>query len=263
MKTNKAIQPSVAITLDDIIFSNRNQAYGAYYLRKKYNKHLLLALLLVLFMMGSGITVPFVWSYIFPKEPVITDTPPRPPIIYETAKTDEYKIPTPPKIDPSREIIRRTQFGVYVPVDSIQNNDTTRRLATVFDPPIALPGNDSFVVFVDTSNIIPPVEQVYTYVEESATFNKGTLKDFHDWVKKNIVYPSEASSIGLDGKVSLSFVVNKLGEVCDINIMRGVHPSINDETIRVLLNSPKWQPAKQNGHPVKQRFYLQVKYEIK
>ncbi len=87
-------------------------------------------------------------------------------------------------------------------------------------------------------------------------------KKFHEWVMGNITYPYEALENRIEGKVSFNFVVNKNGEVCDVHISRGVHPSINNETLRVLLSSPKWQPAKQNGNTVKQRFYMQVKYQI-
>ncbi len=72
MKTNKeAIQMTMVVSLDDVIFSNRNQAYGAYYLRKNYNKHLMYALILLIFMFSSGVTVPLIRNYIFPNKPVI------------------------------------------------------------------------------------------------------------------------------------------------------------------------------------------------
>jgi protein TonB len=261
MKTNKNIQPSVAITLDDIIFSNRNQAYGAYYLRKKYNIHLLYALLLIIFVLGTGITIPMIWEFIFPKGPEVPVNQLLPPTTFDPTKIIDVPLPPTPKTDPPREILKNTHFGVYIPVDSVTNNDTTRHTEIPIDNPNYGTNNDTFIVRIDTS-IVPSIDKYFTGIGEPATFEGEGLEKFHDWVQKTINYPSEASSVGIEGKVTLSFTVNKQGNVCDANIIRGVHPSINKETVRVLLSSPKWQPAKQNGTPVKQRFYMQVKYQL-
>ncbi len=59
-----------------------------------------------------------------------------------------------------------------------------------------------------------------------------------------------------------NFIINTKGEVSDVKILRGPHPSINNETLRVLLSSPKWQPAKQNGRVVRQIFSMPVLYKI-
>lgn len=99
-------------------------------------------------------------------------------------------------------------------------------------------------------------------VEESATFNGGNIEDFRNWVQSNITYPEEALNAQISGKVSVTFVINKKGEVSDVSILRGIHPSIDKETLRVLLNSPKWKPAKQNGTIVKQMFSIPVQFKI-
>jgi len=265
MKTNKVIQPSVAITLDDVIFSNRNQAYGAYYLRKKYNKHLMYALLLIIFLFGSAVTLPLIWNYIFPGKLVVQIPSDKPPVDVIFTKTIDVPLPPPPKTDPPRDIIRNSQFGAYVPVDTSSNIDTTKHIATPLDNLNQNNNNGNLIAIVDTSNHIIPPDDIYyngVGIGEPATFMGDGPKKFHDWVLANINYPSEASENRIEGKVAFSFVINKLGEVSDVKISRGVHPSINNETIRVLLSSPKWEPAKQNGNPVKQRFYMMVNYQL-
>jgi periplasmic protein TonB len=263
MKTNKAIQPSVAITLDDVIFSNRNQAYGAYYLRKKYNKHLMYALLLIIFFFGTGVTLPLIWSYFFPNKPAPV-TQIRPPVTVIFTKTPDVQLPPPPQTDPPREIVKNSHFGAYIPVDSTSNIDTTRHLAMPLENSNHSNHGDTLMVSIDTSNhIIPPDDTYFTGgIGEHATFMGEGPEKFHDWVMANINYPSEAIDGKIEGKVFFNFVINKKGEVSDISISRGVHSSINNETVRVLLSSPKWGPAKQNGHPVKERFYMQVNYHL-
>jgi periplasmic protein TonB len=265
MKTNKAIQPSVAITLDDVIFSNRNQAYGAYYLRKKYNKHLLYALLLIIFLFGSGTTIPLLWQFIFPKTVDKPVPPPDHTVTIETTNVFTPPDPPAPKIDPSQSIVRSTLFPTYKVVDSLTKQDTALRNSLPTDPGLVT-SNDTGrrnVIFVNVVDpYIPPTDSIFTHVEEPATFRGGDLNDFRIWVQQNINYPEEAVNADISGKVNVSFVVNKNGELSDINVIRCLHPSVDKEAVRVLLSSPKWKPAKQNGRVVKQLYSMQVKFVI-
>lgn len=264
MKTNNNIHISTAVTLDDIIFSNRNQAYGAYHLRKKYNNYLLYSLLAVVTVLGTGYSISLIINH-FKLEPKIS-TPPLSDTV--SVELQDYIPPKPPEIqyEPSKEIVKLTKpDGSIKIVDSIPELKETLGNTLLADPENSPSSGVTAgtLIINDSDPLIPTDDDTFTPgIGEPATFEGEGIEKFHDWVQKNIIYPSEAEEIGIDGKVNLSFIVNKFGEVCDIIILRGVHPSINNETTRVLLSSPKWQPAKQNGHPVKQKFYMPVFYKL-
>jgi TonB family protein len=100
------------------------------------------------------------------------------------------------------------------------------------------------------------------FVEENATFQGGDLNTFSKWVLSNIHYPYEAIKLGITGKVFAQFSVNTEGEVCDIKIVRSQYPSLDEESIRVLKNSPTWLPALQKGKPIKQNFVIPIAFNL-
>jgi protein TonB len=81
-------------------------------------------------------------------------------------------------------------------------------------------------------------------------------------VQENLEYPEEAIKNGIFGRVTIQFAVNSKGEVCDIKILRGVAPSLDEEAVRTLESSPLWTPAEQEGKPVKQQFVMPVIFSL-
>jgi TonB family protein len=105
-------------------------------------------------------------------------------------------------------------------------------------------------------------EPAYTEVEKSAQFQGGDLNTFREWVQKNLVYPPVAVKNGIFGKIILQFAVNSHGKVCDIKVLRGVDPSLDNESIRVVQSSPDWVPAQQKGKNVKQQFVMPIIFQL-
>jgi TonB family protein len=105
-------------------------------------------------------------------------------------------------------------------------------------------------------------EPAFVFVEEQALFQGGTLDVFREWVQKHLIYPDEAIKQGIFGRITIQFAVNSEGKVCDIKIIRGVHPSLDAETMRVVGQSPVWTPAKQGGKKVKQLFVIPVIFQL-
>ena len=77
-----------------------------------------------------------------------------------------------------------------------------------------------------------------------------------------IKYPRAQMEQGVSGKVFIQFIIDTLGVVNNIRILRGVDPSIDAEAIRVIKLSPLWLPAKQNGRKVKQEFTIPLNFEL-
>jgi TonB family protein len=103
----------------------------------------------------------------------------------------------------------------------------------------------------------------FVFVEEQATFQGGSLETFREWVQRNLVYPENAVINGLTGRVTLQFTVGSNGKVGCIKMLRSTgFPVLDSEAIRVMFNSPQWQPAKQKGMLVNQQFVMPVIFQI-
>ena len=103
--------------------------------------------------------------------------------------------------------------------------------------------------------------QIFTIVEEAA-HPKGGIKSFYKYIKENLTYPEQAKTLGIEGKVFVSFVVEKDGSRSTFKILRGIGAGCDEEAIRLMKESPAWQPAKQNGKVVRQKMTLPFNFKL-
>ena len=102
-------------------------------------------------------------------------------------------------------------------------------------------------------------EQPFTIVERMPDFPSG-YDGMMRFIKMNLKYPVEAAKNGITGTVYVRFVIKKDGTVSDVSILRGVHPLLDNEAMRVVRMMPKWKPGMQNGKPVPVYFTIPVKF---
>ena len=102
---------------------------------------------------------------------------------------------------------------------------------------------------------------IFHVVEENPEFIGG-MEKMYEYLNKNIIYPEMAKENGIQGKVFVQFVVWKDGTIRDINVVKGVHPTLDKEAVRVVKSMPNWKPGKQRGKDVNSRFTLPVKFRI-
>lgn len=107
-----------------------------------------------------------------------------------------------------------------------------------------------------------PVDKVFTIVEESAA-PVGGMTTFYKHIKKNLKYPRQAKRMGIEGKVFLSFIVDRDGSITDIQVIRGIGGGCDEEAVRILKGSPKWKPGKQRGRPVRQKMTFPINFKLK
>ncbi len=105
-------------------------------------------------------------------------------------------------------------------------------------------------------------EEVFLWVEEQASFPGGD-KAWAKFLNKNFKYPRSAARMGIEGKVLLSFIVDKNGVISDIEVTRGIGGGCDEEAIRVLSQSPRWSPGRQRGNAVKSRMAIQIKFQLR
>lgn len=99
----------------------------------------------------------------------------------------------------------------------------------------------------------------YDYVWEKPSFPGGDDKLMR-FINKERHYPEAAYKAGIQGRVTCSFIVNSDGAVSDIQVYKGVEPSLNEEAVRILSLMPRWSPGRINGMPVPVRVIRTVPF---
>ena len=102
-------------------------------------------------------------------------------------------------------------------------------------------------------------ERIYEMVEVNARFPGGE-NECHKWLSQHLRYPDKCQKKGIEGRVIVSFVVNRDGSICDVKAVRSPHPALAKESVRVVKAMPKWEPAYQGNKRVRSRFNLPLMF---
>ena len=97
-----------------------------------------------------------------------------------------------------------------------------------------------------------------TAVDIEPRFKGQSANAFSSWVTARLKYPKDAKAAGIDGTVVLKFVIGTNGGVQEIEVEKGLFPSLDAEAVRVVRNSPKWRPAIKDGKPVRYTYHFPV-----
>ena len=103
--------------------------------------------------------------------------------------------------------------------------------------------------------------QIFTVVESMPTFPGGDVARIK-YLNENIQYPQMARESGIQGRVFVTFVVEKDGSVTDVRVLRGIGGGCDEEAVRVIKNMPKWVPGKQRGKPVRVQFNMPILFKL-
>lgn len=106
-------------------------------------------------------------------------------------------------------------------------------------------------------------KQIFVVVEEMPQFQGEQAEAFRKYLMLNVKYPELAKKNGISGKVFVQFVVDQQGKVTDAKILRGVHPLLDEEALRVVKSSPDWTPGKQRGQIVNVQFTVPITFGMK
>ena len=216
-------------SLEELVFKNKNKLYGAYFLRRKYNKYLIVSLLFGLFAIFSAISYPLVAAYLNPShlihagssngiydpiKPVINDPVPPPPPPAEPALPERVPFVAPIVVDKDIETEMMTQGDL-----------ASQPVAAIPPGEIELPPVDN------TKNIIEqPVKppEPWISVEEMPQFPGGEAALFK-FLSQSIRYPQEAREIGISGRVFVYFVIEPDGSVSNITLRHGIGAGCDEE----------------------------------
>ena len=105
-------------------------------------------------------------------------------------------------------------------------------------------------------------DKVYDIVEVMPQY-PGGMPELMQYLAKNIKYPIQAQKKGIEGRVTVRFIVEKDGSISNVTVVRHIHPLLDKEAVRVIKAMPKWSPGMLNGKPVRVKFNIPVAFRLK
>ena len=263
----------------DIVFAHRNKAYGAYQLRRGYSKHVGRALAYGLLLLGLFFALPYIMNAvqslvpdkpidvvaelgappdIDPNNPPPPPPPPPPTPPPPTRSTVKF---VPPVVKKDEEVAEEKPPAVEDLIEKKEDIGTKDEKGNDEAPP-TVDENPSELAVVEAPKVVEDKVFETFDIQKPPSFPGGE-KELFKYLAENIKYPALARENNLQGVVSLSFVVNKNGSISDVTILKDpVGGGCGKEAIRVVGSMPAWSPGEANGHPVKVRYTLPVRFRL-
>ncbi|GGB18885.1 energy transducer TonB [Puia dinghuensis] len=260
----------------DIVFEGRNKDYGAYQLRRTYNRRLVRALSVTAGVILTVFVAGFVWGRdggkvktAMPVDDVMLEAvkekvetpPPTPPPPALPQQKIEIKQFTPPRIvkedvkpdekPPEQDKLDDVKIGT-VNQEGVKDDGVTT-------PPV---GDGGKGVIEAPKRQEEDADKLFVKVEVDASF-PGGMQAWVRFLNKTLRYPEDALNNEISGKVMVRFIVDKEGNVSDVEAVSGPETGgLREEAVRVIKKSGKWIPALQNGRYVKAYRMQPVGFEI-
>ncbi len=256
------------VTLDsrnDLVFEGRNQEYGAFELRRNYNKRVtfiiggMLVFSLALMGLKKFMDRPVEEEVVEKIVNTQIDLTPPPPI---------EEVPPPPPPPPPPPMVEMVKFVPPVIKDDAVEEEPQKLQEEVKETNVGVKDQEG-----EKDIVAPPTEikgptetaapEIFTIVEEQAEF-PGGIAEMSKFIREKLQYPAMAREAGISGKCFLKFIVNENGDISNVEVLKGV-PGCSDcdkEAMRVVKSMPKWKAAKMTGRAVKCYFNLPISFKI-
>ncbi len=269
----------------DMVFAGKNKEYGAYQLRKGTSGRNIKALLIL--VIAAALVGGFLaWKVIEQKQAeeqqAYMEAMELAKLQQQAKKEEKKKEPVKPKIEPKKEIpvARETQkfTAPVIKKDELVKEENQVKQMDKLDDKVAVGAEDKEGVKDRTVEAVrseiavaapppPPAPKpevatkVFDVVEEMPSFpgGNGALMSY---LNSNVKYPVVAQENGVQGRVIISFVVERDGSISDVKVARSVDPSLDREAQRVVKSMPRWTPGKQNGQTVRVKYTVPVVFRL-
>jgi len=258
----------------DLVFENRNKNYGAYELRQHYSQTMNKALGLTLLGFVS-IAVTFGIISRINQQPLthttIVDLSHPPAILPPPPKKEDKPLQPPPAKAAPVKPLQATPSGPSV---VIPTHTTTEPVTT--DPPTIAQISQSTISSEASKGTGPAVQPIAegtgngsgtgekvdngTEVHDFAEISPEPMGGMAGWskfIQRNLRYPDTDAQ----GRVFVSFVVERDGSLSNVKILKGVSPELDAEALRVIRMAPKWKPGMQGGQPVRVQFNIPINFQ--
>lgn len=257
----------VSPTRNEIVFTGRNHAYGAYVLRTNYTRTVSMVIAGVLLAAALAWAIKFFYDRKGPEDDLanvnldVTQIDLTPPPI------DKTEPPPPP---PPPPVVETIKFVPPVIKEDAVEDEPPPPQEKLVETQVSTQtqegtGEDNIVVPTENTG---PVEEapaaIFTVVEEMPAF-PGGMGELMKYIQKNIQYPQVEKEADIQGTVYVKFVVEPSGDISNVEIAKGVRggPGLDKEAMRVVKNMPKWSVGKQNGRPVRVLMNLPIKFQLR
>lgn len=269
----------------EMVFAGKNKEYGAYQLRKGTSGRNIKALL-ILVIAAALVGVFLAWKVIEQKQAeeqqAYMEAMELAKLQQQAKKEEKKKEPVKPKVEMKKEIpvARETQkfTAPVIKKDELVKEENQVKQMDKLDDKVAVGTEnkegvkDRTVEAVrnDIAVAAPPpppapkpevATKIFDVVEEMPSFpgGNGALMSY---LSSNIKYPVVAQENGVQGRVIVSFVVERDGSISDVRVARSVDPSLDREAQRVVKSMPRWKPGKQNGSAVRVKYTVPVVFRL-
>jgi protein TonB len=248
---------------NNVVFANHNRLYGAFTLRRDYNKRLGLALALAIGVFVVAVGTPYIITKLgggdeeeVVKKKIVD-------VNLELFEEQPEEPPPPPEvIPPPQPQIETVQFVAVEAADEpVEEPPPTQTDLTETTAGQTTQEGEN----VDAPPPPPPVEEEtfdLAAVQEQPEF-PGGMEEMYKFLSKLQKYPDMEADAGIQGKVYVEFVVEKDGRITETKVKKGVSDGLDKEALRLVKAMPAWNPGKMNGKAVKVRFVLPVKFTLR
>lgn len=256
---------------DDLVFASRNKSYGAYQIRKSYTINGLIgfggAVLLILALILGPIIANWIRS-MKPKEPPVIEKKVEVTLKNTESIEEEEKEEMVKEVKKDIPLMESVKFTVPIVTTEEVEEVTTAEDLTASNPgSVTQAGAEGFTGMPDEGGgdeIIgnTGTDEVFTVVEQMPEFPGGDAA-MNDFLDKNLQYPTMAKEQGIQGKVWIGFIVDKFGNVSNVEVLRGIGGGCDEEAARVVGIMPRWNPGKQSGRPVIVKFRFPINFTLR
>lgn len=264
----------------DLVFEGRNKAYGAYRLRKSTTKRNILAMVAVVILLVVAFIILTVKNFVDEQRAKVAMTQVAELTNYDQPKKKAEVKQKKVEVEPER-VVERVKSSIKFTAPVIKKDDevkpdeelktqdelmSTKTAIGTFD----VKGNDDANgEILKAKEVIaepePPKHEeenkVFDIVEQQPLFPGGPAA-LMKYLSENTKYPVVAQENGVQGRVTVQFVVEKDGSISDVHVLRGVDPSLDKEAVRVVKSMPRWTPGKQNGITVRVNYRVPVLFRL-
>jgi TonB family C-terminal domain len=248
---------------DDIVFEVRNKEYGAYSLRKKYSRNVLISLLIGILILGTAVITPYINAKALEKSKKRAER--QVEIKMENLNTPAEQVaPPPPPPPPPQEAVQQARYVPPVVVDSVKPEENVKLMSA--DQANVEVKNDQVVE--EVAQVKEEVQEVeaepepFVVVEEMPMFPGGETA-LLTYIGEHTNYPEVAKENNIQGRVIVRFCVTSKGGVSQVSVLKGVDPELDKEAMRVVSTLPAFKPGKQGGKPVPVWYMVPITFTLK
>ncbi len=266
--SSRSWQEVTSAERNDIVFEDRNHAYGAYQIRKSYGNRVVFIMLAIIFAIGVAFGIRKIIQAMPKPQEVETPLDLTQFAVDAKEKEEEIVEPLEPEIP---EVQKSIQFLEPKVSNDLQETDipSQEEMENTNASSVTSEGNSDFgatqvIVEKKEEPIEKPKEpEIFEVVEEPAEY-PGGINEMRKYLAENINYPDIAREMGYQGKCYLRFVVSENGYISNVVVKKGVPdcPECDKEAIRVIKSMKQWKPAKNNGKPVNSYYTLPVSFKL-